>query len=806
MTKIVFDYDHYMGESKFSDGNSDKCEFIEARIRDKKDLAEWAGEFLKYLEERYNDTIELEFTGIQQDCDTMEDAVEEFNKMGSNRISLILKGKGASKSGGKVDLGDLRKLYDEIKSINCPFDDLRDNRDIEVAFKKGTDTEFEIAVVATMSSGKSTLINAMLGKELLPARNEATTATITRIHDTESERFSCQYVDISGQEQEIDPVTLEDMNNLNNLGIPDIDIYGKIQGIDTQALRLVLADTPGPNNSRTSDHKEHTYRLIKDSKFKPMILYILNATQLETNDDNTLLREISEAMRSGGRQASDRFIFVMNKADEFDPEKGESVERMMEKTEGYLARHGIENPRLFPCSAYYAKLLRQVAAGVKLTRAETLKLPGMVQLFIEDEEMHFSNKATVSDEVKKLLDQRLQQAIDKEDEYEQALIHTGIPAVEEAINEYLDKYAIPAKIKEALTVIMQTINDSEVESKANTELAANEQELQKVQQALKSISEEIKRGDEANKLKEEISSLRVTEQVELAYQKLAGKKFPAFSKRLKNKYQNNSAVRQDKVQNLKEDVNEQVKDLQNELAIDIENIINTEIGDKAQELMREYNGYVERLMGKFDFVATPASLVGHLAHMRDFTANFDAGDYEFEQEEIIGSHKETRTKTRIVTKKRTETRQVKRQTAGGKIKRFFGRIFNKDWGYDYESYEVPYQVEQTYEEDVMVNDYGKVKYVDFSRMVTDYVSGVVLELDKEARKLAFEEANVKADELKEAFKKEFDRLNKAMKVKLEEKENSLQDEKSREDMIRKGKESLAWIASFKKKLRQAIGN
>ncbi|WP_201603110.1 dynamin family protein [Psychrobacter submarinus] len=46
---------------------------------------------------------------------------------------------------------------------------------------------FKIIVVATMSSGKSTLINSMLGRELLHCANEATTATITRIHNNDQQ-------------------------------------------------------------------------------------------------------------------------------------------------------------------------------------------------------------------------------------------------------------------------------------------------------------------------------------------------------------------------------------------------------------------------------------------------------------------------------------------------------------------------------------------------------------------------------------------------------------------------------------------
>ena len=54
---------------------------------------------------------------------------------------------------------------------------------------------FEVIVVAPMSAGKSTVINALIGKELLHSANEATTATITRIHDKDNLPFfsGCAY-------------------------------------------------------------------------------------------------------------------------------------------------------------------------------------------------------------------------------------------------------------------------------------------------------------------------------------------------------------------------------------------------------------------------------------------------------------------------------------------------------------------------------------------------------------------------------------------------------------------------------------
>ena len=53
------------------------------------------------------------------------------------------------------------------------------------------------------------------------------------------------------------------------------------------------------------------------------------------NDDNDLLNHVSDSMRVGGKQSKDRFIFVVNKLDDF--RKGEdSVVSAIEKVRKYL--------------------------------------------------------------------------------------------------------------------------------------------------------------------------------------------------------------------------------------------------------------------------------------------------------------------------------------------------------------------------------------------------------------------------------------------------------------------------------------
>ena len=331
------------------------------------------------------------------------------------------------------------------------------------------------------------------------------------------------------------------MNEFNdNPDTARIEIYGNIVGISSQSLKLVLTDTPGPNNSRTDEHKNHTYRLIKDSKYKPMVLYILNGTQLETNDDNSLLTDIANAMRDGGRQASDRFIFVLNKADEFDTDK-EDIQKYLDKTKEYLEKHGIQNPKIFPCSSYVAKLIRLYQSGKQFTKKERRDLDCKIELFFDDEEedykgLHFSKMADISDSVRSKLEAEETKARSSNDKYTDALIQTGIPAVEGAISEYLEKYAQPQKITEAIHSFLQIIRDLGTEAHETQLLKDNQAKVGEIQEAIIKIEQVIKNGEEGAKLKEKIDAISVESQIKEAFEKLSGEKLGLFISQVRNKY------------------------------------------------------------------------------------------------------------------------------------------------------------------------------------------------------------------------------------------------------------------------------
>ena len=79
----------------------------------------------------------------------------------------------------KVDMQGCRKLLK--KSGSDDFNALKTFLKQDESYSKLK--PFNIAVCAPMSAGKSTLVNALLGSDVLPSMNEATTAKITSVYD-----------------------------------------------------------------------------------------------------------------------------------------------------------------------------------------------------------------------------------------------------------------------------------------------------------------------------------------------------------------------------------------------------------------------------------------------------------------------------------------------------------------------------------------------------------------------------------------------------------------------------------------------
>ena len=659
-------------------------------------------------------------------------------------------------------MGQLKSLFVKMRK-ESPFEALKADN-LKRLFDKATDSDFEMAVVATMGAGKSTLINSMLGRELLPARAEATTATIAKIHDIDGMMgFSATAYDTNGKViEKCDALTLEDMNRLNDApGTSVVEIYGDIPGVESKEVKLVLTDTPGPNNSRTLEHQAHTFRLL-DAEWKPMIIYVLNATSLEVNDDDYLISKVASIMKQGDRQSHDRFLFVLNKADEFDPDT-EPIARKLDDVRNYLNRHGITNPRVMPASARLAKLIRQSHnADSTMTAKEKRVLGADVEWFVDETRIHFSDHAkflspTTEIALKTLIDD----ARSKGDKETLALLYSGVPSIEMAISEYLTKYAIPAKIAAGVETFHSKVASLKIEADTRKSIEQDEEKLAELRKVIAKLETILAKKDFAKEVKGRIEALSIEKEMNAVLAASGTKLSNSFRSLVSNM---RGKVRADKARKFVNTLLSVIPGIQGEFVASVEKALNTVLHSQAQKCIDDYRNYVEAILGK---VNSP-EIAKIIIDPAPITIDEAIDSYVFEEEVKTGSHYELEDSDFFGGK----------STRSG-IASFFGMdsFLGK-------------------KAKVEVDEWETQDFVEFGEYLDDTVYKEIVKFEKSTRTIATNWANRQTKAFKQSFVSRLVDLDATIRKKLNELKAALSDATKMQAVIKENENNLIWLEAF----------
>lgn len=385
----------------------------------------------------------------------------------------------------------IKDLFNRIEALEEYFKEypnaLRENTLQELKEKIKSKQTYKIAIVANMSAGKSTLINALFGKEILPSFNEATSDCIVEI---------TSMPDIPKKAEVFfenkSPITLEEKDFIElkqyaqkdskcedqhkgvekiTLSYPFLHIQNK-QESKQENIEILFIDTPGPNNQGefADKHKNQT----KDELNKAnMALFVFDYGQLDANlkpesDEQGLWHTIKE------RKENDKdfeVFFLLNKIDmafedngklvKGDKDKDYSHESEKELTKKYWGRHeaeaiakltkaaenhGIQNSQIFALSSYYELLRRMENGG---------------QWLMEDEKDALE---IFQKKFKRIFDEKWEQ---------KCIDYTGFEKLEEAINQYINQQVGGKIFKKNSNEILEILRE---ESEA---IERNIQNLQK---------------------------------------------------------------------------------------------------------------------------------------------------------------------------------------------------------------------------------------------------------------------------------------------------------------------------------------
>lgn len=723
-------------------------------------LQEWVEDLPQILIEEYNDTnFDVVFHGTLLDFEDLKDAfTQEFNR---GELTATLDRIPAKETSDKEILID--EVFKEIQE--GPFDELRDTEIIS-AFQHEKSSDFEVCVVATMSAGKSTLINAMLGTKLMPSKQEACTAIITKIKDNknndswQAEVYNKDNCLIETHENLTYP-TMERLNNDKDVSV--IKATGNIPFVSSEDVSLVLIDTPGPNNSRDPEHKKVQSDFLSKSS-KSLVLYIMEGT-FGSDDDNALLQRIADSMKVGGKQSKDRFIFVVNKMDDRRKEDGDT-EQTLNRVRDYLfKKHGIANPNLFPAAALPALNIRLMQNGTELDDDTMDETEMKVRKLNRNEHLHFENYATLPASICGDIKIKLDNAKSNNDANAEALVHTGIVSIEAAIRQYVQKYAKTAKIKNIVDTFMHKLDEVGCFEKTKQELAKNHEDSERIALQIETIRKKIDDVKSAQNFRVAVDNavIGVSDDAKEIIDNIVQK----YQAKIRQKIDDlrGQELDMDDVMNEVYRLELYAKSLEPNFQADLDELIRENLIKTSKALLQEYKKKLESLTSEVDSDALAGISIDPIKLMEGTVPTAD-----------------TFSVTNLI--------QSKEVTNGREWVENTNKKWYKPWTW--------FQEKGYYK-----TKYKTVHYVPASDLAQEFFAPIketVINNGELAQKYVIRQSN----RIAASFNKEFERLDDMLKQKLSELESYATDKSQAEKRIKETEKRLKWLEGIQKQVASIL--
>jgi len=543
-------------------------------------------------------------------------------------------------------------LLDKVNGLKDIYNQLADGPIAELkapemldAMKDVLNHEFYISVIGLMRSGKSTFLNALLHQDLLPSRSMRTTAILTYLRD-QDDLNDFRVTEITSQNQTIihpEPATQALIDQLNNKEFnplqpeqdytKEIRIEGNIPKITSKILNAVFVDTPGGNNELNHEDRAKMLKAIKDEN-NGMVIYVFNGRNFGTSDEFGILKEIAHVMRimKVGKQAQERFLFVVTQVDEFSTEKGDSLHELRKKVYDYLTGEplNIVQPKIFLVSSLAAKLARLSTLG----RSDQRKFNNFIDQFQEQVYWYWQySDVTTAD--KALFQAQSEEALEKNEMQKLVELSSGFPALERAMDRYLNKYAVSIKIKMIYDSFMQRVKKINVMGKQKQKLQVSKKNFDQVTNELKKKQNELVNINTIAETLKKVENLSIDTS---AYQ-LIKKTLSRNLSTMVDEQPSSNHVPKDQAQTMVAKVKKDLEKLMNISQDHVYQLIDT-FRKQMDTLLKDYQRFVKSIERAKIFEIGDMKLTDFDRYPK---VEFDKLDQVFSEHRIITSKKVTRT-------------------------------------------------------------------------------------------------------------------------------------------------------------------
>lgn len=269
----------------------------------------------------------------------------------------------ATFSGYRQTIAELRDTMMILKGFCDALGMKKASESINETLRKAAEDSFDVAVVGEFRRGKSTLINALLGQDILPSDVLPTTATLNRVTYGITPFVKIEYKDGTTEDIEIDRLSdyvtkLTEESEQRASTIRQATVHYPINYCKNN---IDIIDTPGLN-----DDENMTAVTLSMLPQADAALFVIMAQSPFSEYERDFLENKMLVSDIG------RIIFVVTRIDSFDPEDADKV---IENISGRIKKYVVEKARKVlgeeseEFAAYQRKLGKIKVLGVSAKQA-----------------------------------------------------------------------------------------------------------------------------------------------------------------------------------------------------------------------------------------------------------------------------------------------------------------------------------------------------------------------------------------------------------------------------------------------------
>lgn len=267
----------------------------------------------------------------------------------------------------------LEDLYETFTSRSPKYEWLDASmKKFESIKKKWDDRRFQVAIMALMKSGKSTLLNSWIGYEFLPSGSLPETMRVIQIRHTpnESNGVLFQGDKIIGKGVEeirkcIKKLNAEQRKGQNAINKIRLDVeFSTLRSRNLNGYGFDFIDTPGVNEYGVGSLPSKVKRIVNNSD---VVIYLLDFTKLRSSDEKNMLSKLKKWKSEILNKLGSRLFFVVNKIDminRHDRENGFDEESIRGYVKNILKENidlDVDPKNIIPVSSKFALLSQAVS-------------------------------------------------------------------------------------------------------------------------------------------------------------------------------------------------------------------------------------------------------------------------------------------------------------------------------------------------------------------------------------------------------------------------------------------------------------